>query len=242
MKKFFMIFGFTVLGVLVVLVLVGGYYGFVPGVANIFGSNKPKDLGVTYTEQDRLDGRAKIGWTINTLSPGLPPEQSLVYTGSKAVDASFTEKELTAWINKSWNYAPLTNCQIRVNPDNSVEFSGILHINRIKDYETAMGGNATDFDKLLPGFVKYLPSSPPVYMKASASVVNNQVSCTIQAFSIGRYSFSSDWLEKNSSLFENAAEWQISRIPGVSVNSITFSNGQVQFDGTLPASISRTVQ
>jgi hypothetical protein len=240
--KVLKIIGFTILGIIVVLVLIGGYYGFVPGVSNVFGSNKPKDLGVKYTEQDRLSGRAKIGWVINTLPAGLPPEKSLVYTGSKPVNAAFTEKELTAWINKSWNYVPLTNCQIRINPDNTAEFSGILHVSRIKQYEAAMGGSATEIDKVLPGFIKYLPSNPPVYMKASASVVNNQVTCNVIAFSIGRYSVSADWLKKNSGLFESAAEWLISRIPGTSIKSLTFNNGQVQFDGTLPASISRTIE
>lgn len=240
--KFLKIFGFTILGIVIILVLIGGYYGFVPGVSSIFGSNKPKDLGVSYTEQDRLGGRAKIGWQIDTLTAGLPPEKSLIYSGSKAVDTSFTEKELTAWINKSWNYAPLTNCQIRINPDNTAEFSGILHISQINKYKDVMGGSTVDLDKVLPGFLKYIPSNPPVYMKASASVINNQVTCSITAFSIGRYSISADWLKKNSGLFEKAAEWQISRIPGTSIKSLTFSNGQVQFDGTLPAKISRTTE
>jgi len=36
------------IGALVIIaVLVLGYLGFVPGVSNIFGSNKPRDLGVT---------------------------------------------------------------------------------------------------------------------------------------------------------------------------------------------------
>jgi hypothetical protein len=240
--KFLKIFGFTILGIIIIAVLVGGYYGFVPGVSNVFGSNKAKDLGVKYTEQDRLGGRAKIGWEINTLPAGLSPEKSLIYTGSKPVNTAFTEKELTAWINKSWNYAPLTNCQIRINPDNTAEFSGILHVSRIKKFEAALGGSATDIDKVLPGFLKYLPSNPPVYMKASADVINNQVTCSVISFSIGKYSISSDWLKKNSSLIENAAEWLIGRIPGTSIKSLTFSDGQVQFDGTLPASISRTVK
>ena len=240
--KVLKISGFVILGIIVVVVLIGGYYGFVPGVSNVFGSNKPKDLGVKYTEQDRQSGRAKTGWEIKTLPAGLPPEKSLVYTGSKSVNAVFTEKELTAWINKSWNYIPLTDCQIRINPDNTVEFSGILHVSQIKNFEAAMGGSSAEIDNLLPGFIKYLPSSPPVYMKASASVVNNQVTCNVIAFSIGRYSVSTDWLKNNSSLFENAAEWLIGRIPGTSIKSLTFNNGQVQLDGTLPASISRTIE
>ena len=44
---------------LVVLVL--GYLGFMPGVSALFGSSTPKDLGVTYTAQDFASAHAKMG-------------------------------------------------------------------------------------------------------------------------------------------------------------------------------------
>jgi hypothetical protein len=45
--KFILGILFGILAVVVVLVLVAGYFGFVPGISNIFGSNKPVDLGIT---------------------------------------------------------------------------------------------------------------------------------------------------------------------------------------------------
>jgi hypothetical protein len=236
------IFGFVILGIVVVLALVGGYFGIVPGVSKIFAADKPKDLGVTYTEQDRLAGRAKAGWQLAELPAGLPLAQSLQYSGSHPVNNTFTDKELTAWINKSWNYIPFTDCQIRVNSDGTAEFSGILHTNRLKDYAAAMG-QSQDFEKYLPSITKYLVGNPAVYIKAKGGVINdNVVNADIQAMQIGRYSVPESWLQDNANNFVAAAEWQIEQIPGLSINSLTFKAGGVVFDGSLPANISRTLE
>lgn len=39
---------------LIVISIVGvlGYFGFIPGVSKIFGSDQPRDLGVTYSYAD----------------------------------------------------------------------------------------------------------------------------------------------------------------------------------------------
>jgi hypothetical protein len=231
---------FTILGLVVVLVLIAGYYGFVPGLSNVLGANKPQDLGIKYTEQDRLNGRAKIGWQVTDLSPGLAPEQSLQYSGQKQVKASFTSQELTAWINKTWPYAILTNAQISVNNDGSVELSGVIHTNRIQTYAQVMGaqsGQVNDFLKKFPSFIKGTPS---IYIKASPSVTNNVVSPNIQKLRIGRFNVPSSWISGNEAKIESAVGWQIKAIPGVSISSLSFQNGQAKFEGTLPAVISRS--
>jgi len=38
------------IGIIVVAVLVLGYFGFVPGVSDLMGTNKPRNLGVSYSE------------------------------------------------------------------------------------------------------------------------------------------------------------------------------------------------
>ncbi|MDP2183006.1 MAG: hypothetical protein Q8K99_10620 [Actinomycetota bacterium] len=47
----------VVLAVLVVAVLlIGGYFGVVPWVSRLFGSNKPRDLGVKLTVENAYAG------------------------------------------------------------------------------------------------------------------------------------------------------------------------------------------
>ncbi len=236
------IFGFVVLGIVVVVALAGGYFGIIPGVSKVFAADKPKDLGITYTEQDRLNGRVKTGWNLTELPAGLPPEQSLKYSGSHPVNTTFNNKELTAWINKSWNHIPLTDCQIRVNNNGTAEFSGILHTNHIKDYAAAMGETG-DFEQYLPSVTKYLIGSPAIYIKAKGSVTNNYVGdVEVEALQIGRFSVPTNWLQENGDALADAAQWQIDQIPGLTINSLTFNSGGVAFDGTLPDSISRTLK
>jgi hypothetical protein len=157
------------------------------------------------------------------------------------VKASFTQQELTAWINKEWKYALLTDAQIRINPDNTAEISGVIHTDRIEAYARAMGftGELEDF---LGPYQRFIVGSPTIYMKAKPSVTGNNVVAGIQEVQIGRISVPSSWLESNAGMLESLAEQQIRAIPGASVKSLTFTNGKANFDGSLPAVISRSTE
>jgi len=48
-----------ILLVVIAAVLVLGFLGFIPGVSALFGANKPRDLGVKYTEADLQEIRTK---------------------------------------------------------------------------------------------------------------------------------------------------------------------------------------
>jgi hypothetical protein len=54
-----------VVAIVVISVIVLGYLGFVPGVSNIFGSNKPEKLGTTFTQQDYQSAITKSGVQFN---------------------------------------------------------------------------------------------------------------------------------------------------------------------------------
>jgi len=49
-----------ILVIVAIVVLVGGYLGFIPGVSGLFGSDQPRDLGAAYTEADLASGQAKL--------------------------------------------------------------------------------------------------------------------------------------------------------------------------------------
>lgn len=61
MKTFFKFVGFLILILIIVVILLLGYLGFVPGVSAIFGSNKPRDLGITHTQADLDSAQTKLG-------------------------------------------------------------------------------------------------------------------------------------------------------------------------------------
>jgi hypothetical protein len=87
--------GFLIgIGAVVLIVVIAlGYLGFMPGVSNIFGSNKPKDLGVTFSAADYQSARAKMGTIISDLPNNAAAEASVKFSGQKAINATFTESD-----------------------------------------------------------------------------------------------------------------------------------------------------
>jgi len=88
-----------IIGVLVVVVIVAlilGYFGFIPGLSNIFGSNQPVKLGTTFTAQDYQSAIAKTGINMNDNLANLAVMKSdKVYGPPKPVNVDFTESDLT---------------------------------------------------------------------------------------------------------------------------------------------------
>ncbi|UCB43908.1 MAG: hypothetical protein JSV77_04485 [Dehalococcoidales bacterium] len=243
MGRFLKWMGITLGVLIIIIVLVGGYFGLVPGVSNLFGSHKPKDLGITYTEADRLSGRAKAGWEVIDLPSDLPPEESFSYSGQNAVDATFSNAELTAWANDPWTYFPLSDCQLRVNDDNTVEFSGKLNIGVLRDWIDAMGV-ADEYSELIDDYLRwFIWGNPPVYVKLSVNVVNGQIlNPQIHEAKVGRISIPDSLIQDNLYRLVDYAEWQMNHIPGFSVESLEFVDGGVRFVGTMPAVVSRSVE
>ncbi|MDD4876939.1 MAG: hypothetical protein PHQ86_07420 [Dehalococcoidales bacterium] len=243
MKRFLFILGITVGSLILIAILVLGYFGFMPGVSAVFGSDKPVDLGVTYTEQDRQAGRVKAGWEVKALSADLPPEESLRYSGQNQIDTTFSEKELNAWINKEWKYFPISDCQIRINDDSTVEFSGKLHTNRLEDFAQAFG-----FSEAYSTITDYLDEwyiigNPVIYIKFSGGVTNGAiVNAKVLKLKVGRLSIPNSIIDDNTEQFVKFASWQAGRIPGFSVEELEFINGTMKFVGTLPAIIERSPQ
>src|SRR5450756_747130 len=72
--------------VLVAVVVLGlGYLGFIPVVAGVFGSDKPRDLGVKATAADLQSANGNTGVKLTELPPSSSPQGScLLYTSDAA--------------------------------------------------------------------------------------------------------------------------------------------------------------
>lgn len=78
MSKGMKVFLIIIAVIILAIVLFLGYSGFIPGVSALFGSNKPRDLGVNYTETDRASAREKSQIEYVSLPANIPNSQSLV--------------------------------------------------------------------------------------------------------------------------------------------------------------------
>jgi hypothetical protein len=220
----------------VVVLLILGYLGFVPGLSSLFGSDKPRDLGVAYTSADLESFRAKTGVKVDDLPAGLAPAQSLKFSSQVAIKHDFTESELTANLNAGkWKYFPLSDAQVKISNDGLVELSAILHKDHLLGFAQAKNLPAGELSRI-QDYLKYLPSDPPIYLRGVASVTDNHVQLNLQQAIVGKVSvpasfFSSEAQAAGGKFLE---DW-IASVPNFSIHSLTFSEGQLYFDGTYPA-------
>jgi len=240
MKVLFGVF-IGIIAAVLVIVLVAGYLGFVPGLSKVFGSDKPVDLGVTYTAADSASGMAKGGVQHIALAATLQPQDSLEFSGTMPKNFNLTQSEVTAMINgNSWVYFPLSDVQVRFNADNTAEISGILKLDKLHDYALARGLSEADYNTALAQVSRYavIQKNMPFYVKGSGSVVNGNITFEAISLKLGRFPIPATQVNDRKADLLNLLQNDALSIPGFTCNNFSISNGQMHFDGTLPQSVS----
>ena len=214
-----------------------GYYGFVPGLSKVLGSANPRDLKVEPTVQDLESAKARTGIVFGELPTDVPAEQSIRFTGRTEIVAEFTDEELTALLlDDRWKYNFVEKTQIRINADGSQEISGLLRLDRIYGYALA---HRIPMGKIGP-FVRrleMLKANPAFYLKFRSSWTDNVLSMDVERAEIGRFEFPKKVLDDNRDWVRSSLEKHVLGVPELSIRSLTFTDGWMRFDGTLPQSI-----
>jgi hypothetical protein len=228
----------------VVLILVAGYFGFVPGVSNIFGSNKPVDLGTTYTSNDYKSAISKSGVQFLDNTDTIDYDKSQKAFGpAKAVTTDFTASEMMAALNDKPHPIdfPFKDWQVRYNLDGTAEFSAVVLMDNVPGYAASHGFTSETINSILATVKKYgvVQKEIPVYLKGSGSVVNGVLDFNFTEVKIGRLPISATTINtyKNDILdFRNTHK---NDIPGWSCENASIVNGKLHFEGTFPSSIKR---
>jgi len=153
------------------------------------GANTPRDLGVKATASSLSSANSKLGVTFSTLPADAVGAASLSETGSHPVSVTLTSEEVTALLNDhavKWKYYPIDNLQIRINPDNTIEMSGVLRIDRWSGYADAIGLPESVRSQVRP-YLSLLLTNPSIYMKGTLSIQGN-VQLYISDLQLGRVS------------------------------------------------------
>ncbi len=217
--------------VVVLVVLILGYLGFVPGLSDLMGAG-PRDLGIHPSAADAQSATSKIGNNETTFAGTGGPIGSIKLEGSHHVDTILTEEEITAAQNaRNYKYDPIRDVQVKINADNTVEVSGRISIPKARDYLTAIRIPQADIDKVL-NIAKYLPGEAAFYAKGTVSMTNNVLSTDLSAVKIGNLDVSKDQLP--SGTLAAIASTIISKNPGVSVDKFEIVDGKAHFVGTYP--------
>lgn len=234
-----------VIGILLVVlaipVLALGYLGFVPGLSGLMGANKAVDLGVKYTAADFEAYKTKTGVVFadsNTAPPSSAnPAKKTIFANPKDVTTSVSQSEITAAINNlNWVLKPINNAQVRFSDNNKIEISGNLNLGVISGFTNFIGGvgySQSDVNKAVDYGKKFVGNAP-IYINATGTVTNNQLNLSVNSVKIGRYTAPNGIAQK---VLSTGTQNAINRTAGLNAKTVTVSNGNINFDGTLPTTV-----
>lgn len=223
----------AVLFIAVVVIFFAGLAGFVPGLSTILGTNKPRDLGITYNQEDSAKSQAASGVTIIELPKDTPVQNSYRLEGQRDVSFSFDSKQTTAVLNnRPWKYYPFSNVQLRINADGTMETSGTVNMNTFTSYANALGYATDDVNKVMDQY--HIPKlNMPFYVKGTGSIIENKVSLNVQSFEAGRIPVPSGIISSNMDRINSFVQDVVNKQTGFYAKKMTIENGKIIFDGKL---------
>lgn len=184
MKLIGKLFGFVFLVAIVVIILGLGYMGYIPVVAKFLGTDKPRDLGIRFSEKDRDEAKSKSKVQYGVLPSATSDQLSIQRFGHHDVDDSWSSAQISAMMNdRPWKYWPYKNVQLKFYKDGSGEMSGGIDKVVFPNYASAKGvpKEAISF------MMKLLPPTPVFYLKMKVSIKNNKIDTfQPQAFELNR--------------------------------------------------------
>lgn len=233
--------------ILVVVLLCGGlsYFLFSDSgkslrdslIQKFLTGGEPVDLGISYTEKDITDTRASLGIEYNTIvDENISVEDSIKHEGAKQVETSLNSTQITALINgNTHKYLPVKSVQARVNPDGSLEMSGVLIASKFLPYLKSVGLNNAMVDDAVNN---YLTTDIPFYFKGTGGVVNNAVSINLDTAKLGPITVPQNLITSNTAFAEQTIESVMKGFTSYNIESLSFENGELNYKGTIPEKLS----
>ena len=220
--------------IIAILVFMAGLAGFVPVLSTILGTNKPKDLGIKFTDADLAKAKEKAGVTVVELPKDTLPENSYSLSGQKAASFTLTSEEATAIIKAdTCKYCAFSNVQLRLNPDGTMESTGMVDMSLLMGFAKSLGYATDDVDKALAEY--HIPKiDMPFYIKGTGSIIDNKVTVNVQSLQAGRVSVPSGILSSNMGRINSFAADVVGRQTGFSAKKWVVEGSKIVFDGTMP--------
>lgn len=203
-----------VIAVLALLVVGMTGIGHIPGVSNMFGASKPKDLGVHPTAADWTSVDEKTPLKVT----GEPNVFSVFgekkYSGTQPVDNQLTSAELTAWVQ----HYTTTDGDIR---DVQVKFR-------------EGGMEISAFAK------RYL--NAPIYVDVDVTQTGaNSVAIDIKKGKVGAFTVPMKYVKTFNDYVQDVLNDHLVDIPGFTMNNLEYHDGYRVFKGTYPATVEATI-
>lgn len=206
-------------------------------VASKLRTNKPQNLGVSFTIEDLQRVDQKYGFKTIELADNQEIANSKSYEGSVAVEGTFTNAEISAQFDKwykNWKYYPIKDVQFRVNSDGSIETTGVFIVDRTYPYFEYAGFSKDKVDQGLKYINMFGVDEIAFYITGEAKIVNNQISINLQKVKIGKFSIPHNLIEQYSDEVNQFAQSRIDGINNLDIEQMSFENAQTYAKGTFP--------
>ena len=232
----------AVLAILLLIpILFMGWMGFVPGLSDLFGATKARDLGVQYTDADYSSYLEKTNITLQDFTSAPPnpdkPGKFIVFSNPQTfTDLSVTQEELTAAINEiDWLWMPVKNAQVKLT-NGIVEVSGNLNTQYATEFISFIGGvgySESDVEKVV-SYAQKFAADAPVYINATASVEDDKLSFRLNEVQVGRFNVPMDIANTVLSTGTTNAILNTKDLVATSAKPV---EGAMLFTGTLPTTV-----
>lgn len=223
----------VIVGVLlVVAVLLGGYFGVVPWVSGFLGP-KPRDLGVAMTVPEATAAAKAIGMPVTSkdLTRGLANPDSL-----KRFDNSLTSEQASSLLAIGQTGIPdfpLVRVQLKFGSGGNAEAAGNINFPSVKPFLTGLGVPADAADKAMSKVL--LTTSMPFYISGNCSVKSNHVSLALAEVQLGRLTVPKGWYAGKEGAGTKYIDGALTK-NGFKVDSLTIDGGQCKLSGERPLS------
>ncbi|MBU1117749.1 hypothetical protein KKD37_02175 [Patescibacteria group bacterium] len=198
-------------------------------------SGKPRDLGVKFTPADYQTADEKFGVEIGTIESAASVKDSLVYSGKKDINLALNSSQITAYAAaETWKYSPISDLQIKINPDGTGEVSGRLNVENVLSYVSLV----TPIDEVQKAINKFkIPATPIFYTKGTVSVTDNKVNFSLQSFEVAHIPVPQNYVSENTGALNNFVTDRLNSIPDLYIRSLTLDNAQANIDATIPEKV-----
>jgi len=206
-------------------------------IYKFFLSASPKDLGVKYTPEDYTQSHQKMAVEVGSISNPTSenPKDTIQFTGKKDINVALSSSEATAYSRaEKWKYAPISNLQIKINPDGTGEVSGVLNLANLLPF-ISMTTPVEDVQKAIDKF--HISGNPPFYTKGTVTVTNNETKFNIQSLEVAHIPVPQKYVSENTSALNNFVTDRLNSIPNLQVRSLTLSDGKANIDASVPEKV-----
>lgn len=244
MKKVLLILGgcllISIIAIIIIALLVFGYFSLNPSkisltnFTDIFNLYRPKDLGIKYTEADLTAARKTVPIEFQTIPPS-DDSKSIEFSGQKDISGTLTSEMITAMIdNAKYKYYPLSNTQVKINPDGTIETTGNIDISKTIRWAADLNTDA-EITGQLQSLANTISANPSFYLKGTMSVANNKFDLNIQEAKVSVFSANQEIIQQYEQPLTQFIEERVANVPNMNIKSADFSTGKLILDATYPA-------